>query len=102
MTKKMKIWSVSRGWLDVYEDEDAKEVYKNEVSSKGWLPDGILDTFDNKEEAEAFFKSQCKTLEANEKGCEIVLLTECTYEKDLELEGEWGYEYKDLEIAVGK
>lgn len=102
MTKKMKIWAVSRGWLDLYEDEEAIAVYKNEVESKGWNPDCVLDTFDNKEEAEAFFKAQCKTLERNEKGCEIALLSECTFEKDVELEGEWGHEYKDLEIAVGE
>ena len=102
MTKKMKIWAVSRGWLDLYEDEEATAVYKDEVDSKGWNPDGILDTFDNKQEAEAFFKAQCKTLERNEKGCEIAVLTECAFEKDAEIEGESDHEYKDLEIAVGQ
>ena len=42
MTNK-KIWYVSKWWLDIYEDEEAIAVYKNEVESKGWLPDGIID-----------------------------------------------------------
>lgn len=102
MTKKMKIWAVSRGWLDLYEDEEPIAVYKNWVESKGWNPDCVLETFYDKQEAEAFFKAQCKTLERNEKGCEIANLTEESYEMDVELEGEWGHEYKDLEIAVGE
>ena len=54
MTKK-KIWYVSRGWLDATKEE-AIAVYKNEVESKGWLPDGILDGFEDKQEAIAFYE----------------------------------------------
>ena len=101
MTNK-KIWYVSRWWLDLYEDEEAIAVYKNWTESKGWLPDGILDGFEDKQEAEAFFKAQSKTLEANAKGCEIAVLTECDYEFDEESELETNEEYTDLEFAVGK
>ena len=101
MTKK-KIWYVSRGWLDVYEDEEPIAVYKNEVESKGWNPDCILDGFEDKQEAIAFYEEQRKTLEDSEKGCEIAILTECDYEFDEESELETNEEYKDLEIAVGE
>ena len=101
MTNK-KIWYVSRGWLDLYEDEEAIAVYKNWVESKGWSPDCILDGFEDKQEAIAFFEEQRKTLEHNGKGCEIAVLTECDYEFDEEHELETNEEYKDLEIAVGK
>lgn len=102
MTKKMKRWLVSRGWLDLYEGEEPIAVYKNEVASKGWNPDCVLETFYDKQEAEAFFKAQSKTLEANSKGCEMAVLTECDYEFDEEHELETNEEYKDLEFAVGK
>ena len=101
MTNK-KIWYVSRGWLDVYEDEEPIAVYKNEIASKGWEPDCEIDAFDNKKEAEAFFETQRKTLEHNEKGREIAVLTECDYGEDEELGGEFYCDYKDLAIAVGE
>ena len=101
MTNK-KIWYVSKWWLDIYEDEEAIAVYKNEVESKGWLPDGILEGFEDKQEAVAFFETQRKTLERNEKGCEIAVLTECDYEFDEESELETNEKYKDLAIAVGE
>lgn len=102
MTKKMKRWLVSKWWLDIYEDEEPIAVYKNNTESHGWWPDGVLEEFFDKQEAEAFFKAKSKTLEANAKGCEIAVMTECAYEMDVELEGEWYHEYTDLAIAVGK
>lgn len=102
MTNK-KIWYVSRGWLDASKEE-AIAVYKNEVASKGWLPDGILDGFEDKQDAIAFYEEQRKTLGADgPKGCsEIAILTECDYGEDEELGGEFYCDYKDLEIAVGQ
>ena len=100
MTKKR--WLVSKWWLDLYEGEEPIAVYKYETESHGWWPDGVLDTFDNKEEAEAFLKAKSKTLEANGKGCEIAVLTECDYEFDEERELETNEEYKDIEFYVGK
>lgn len=101
MTKKMKRWLVSKWWLGVTKDK-AIATYKEETESHGWWPDGIVERFDNKEEAEAFFKAQCKTLESFGKCCEIAVMTECAYEMDVELGGEWDHEYTDLAIAVGK
>lgn len=100
MTNK-KIWYVSRGWLDASKEE-AIAVYKNEVESKGWLPDGILDGFEDKQEAIAFYEEQRKTLEDSDKGCEIAILTECDYGEDEEFGGEFYCDYKDLAIAVGE
>ena len=101
MTNK-KIWYVSRGWLDVYEDEEPIAVYKNEGESKGWNPDCILDGVEDKRDAIAFYEEQRKTLEHNEKGREIAVLTECDYGEDEELGGEFYCDYKDLAIAVGE
>ena len=99
MTKKR--WIVSRGSFDVSKEE-AIATYKNEIASKGWEPDCEMDKFDNKEEAEAFFETQCETLEDTADWCEIAVLTECLYKEDDLLGGEWYHEYTDLAIAVGK
>ena len=102
MTKKMKRWLVSKWWLDIYEGEEPIAVYKNNTDSHGWWPDGVLEEFFDKQEAEAFFKAQSKTLEANAKGCEIAVLTEEVYEFDEEHELETNEEYKDIEFSLGK
>lgn len=99
MTKKR--WIVSRGSFDVSKEE-AIATYKEEIASKGWEPDCEMDKFDDKEEAIAFFETQCKTLEDNENWCEIAVLTECLYKEDDLLGGEWYHEYTDLAIAIGK